>query len=278
MLGVGIHKEVDLKSNLLGAPLGMMPPIFAPKRSRCLEIARACAQVTCPPIAVASGVDARHLANSISTLIPSKIYDPDSVGGFRRADLPMDCADREAMSLLAGSRVDVAVVLETHRRVMELSGRTMRRSAFRRTELMVGVNTSNAHGFVAPLADFRREVDWLLQVARNDIEGVAGVAAGFLWYFLHLHPFHDGNGRASRLILLRLASERWGASSPEFASVLNLLLLVERGKMDFVRVMFRSREGDCTALKDFVIGGLSPSSSAIGRGEVGHGVAKGEWP
>lgn len=259
-----------MTGSLFGVPLAMMPSIFAPKRSRCLEIAHECADLGGVPIGPISGVAAPDLADAISILIPSKIYDPDSLGGFRRTALPVDCADREAKRLCAGSKVDVALVLETHRRVLELSGRTMGKSSFRRAELMVGVNSSNAHGFIAPLADFRREVDWLLRVVRNDIKGVAGVAAGFLWYFLHLHPFHDGNGRASRLILLRLASERWGASSFEFASVLNLLLQVEHRKMEFVHAMFRSRGGDCSALRDFVVDGLSRPSTGMLAPEGGR--------
>ena len=264
--------------SLLGVPLAMMPPIFTPKRSRCLEIAQACADLDRSPMGPASGVGARELADAISILIPSKIYDPDALGGFRRTALPIDCIEREARSLCSRSKVDVALVLETHRRVLELSGRTLRKSSFRTAELMVGVNTSNAHGFIAPLADFRREVDWLLGLVRNDVKGVAGAAAAFLWYFLHLHPFHDGNGRTSRLILLRLASERWGASSFEFASLLNLLLHVEYRKMEFVHAMFRSRDGDVSVLRDFVVDGLGRPLTGNMAPAAWRGGAEELWP
>ncbi|WP_447944883.1 Fic family protein [Stenotrophomonas indicatrix] len=245
-----------MKDGLFGVPMAMVPPIFAPKRPLCRQISVACASHCFGQKLPSVKMEREEVIALLAEIIPCKISDPDASGGFRRVSLPFDVVNNRLYVFLSGvRRIFISDVFEVHKCILELSGRPMQRSTFRRAELLVGVNSINAHGFVAPLGNFRVEMDWLLDEVRSS-EGVVEMLSAFLWYFLHLHPFHDGNGRVSRFVALMLVSSRWGVDSLEFSAALRFLLAAEHSKSDFIHAMYRARGGSFSEFGEFLVSNM----------------------
>ncbi|MBN6101080.1 Fic family protein [Xanthomonas sp. CFBP 8703] len=253
---------------MLGVPQEMMPPVFQVSRAHCERLIEFNSHQE-PRVLPSVVMERERLFEIVRRLVPFKVHDPSSSSGYRRELISMAEVDRLFKSGFFGpKRVDIGVVLETHRALMEMTGRPSARSVFRNIEVMVGVNAFNSHGFVAPKCEIRDELRWLIaRVMAPELMPLPFVAA-FLWFFLHLHPFRDGNGRSSRVILLRLISWRWGLESQVFHAAVSALWYMEQKKTEFVYAMHRARLGYGADLYGVIMDGMA-SSQDQGLDELG---------
>lgn len=244
-----------MRGVMLGVPLGLMPPIFVASRDHCLEIGRACATVA-SETHLSRAYSIEEVVCVLQRLFPIKQFDAAVAGRYRREPLS-EAVVRSLMleGFFGPKRDDIGSILEAHRRLMVMAGGVDCRSSFRTAEALVGVTTISAHGFVAPCRDMKAEVRWLMAMLQSERWGFLEAVSMFLWYFLHVHPFRDGNGRMSRLLLLRLVSTRWGAVS-EYHSVLSLLDFIERHRAHFIYSMHRTRVSDHGEFIDLLRKGL----------------------
>uniref|UniRef100_UPI003F807272 Fic family protein n=1 Tax=Xanthomonas sp. 0924 TaxID=2835534 RepID=UPI003F807272 len=114
-------------------------------------------------------------------------------------------ADLLHVLLIKLDPISIKNVLEVHRAVLNV-----KKTSWRKVSLNVGVNQADSFGFTSPIFDVKNEFSWLISRALS-IKHDSIFIAFFLFYFLHLHPFVDGNGRMSRILIIHFLSERRGA-------------------------------------------------------------------
>lgn len=122
------------------------------------------------------------------------------------------------------------------------------RSRFRRAPVVVGMAINQPMSFMAAQYDVKSDVEWLVS-ACDSIENDLSMFAFFLFFFLHTHPFADGNGRISRVGLLGLSRKR-GAETEKMAVL--VLAYIERYKVEFIKVMYMARISSPGYLISFV--------------------------
>lgn len=238
---------------LYGVPHQLMPPLFQPTRESALEIAGALAVgVPVPPI-FGRGLSEEERISIVGRLFPDKIFDVTSPLGYRLQSINRDEIFAQFVPRLASHRDDVKSVLQANQWIMRRSGVRLPKAVFRSAEVMVGVNSINAHGFVAPRYDVKSEVAWLLNELQTGVHDFLASVALFVWFFLHVHPFADGNGRTFRMLLLRFVGWRWGTKSPCHDAVHRLLDAMQAEKNEFIYAMHRSRLSDAQPLRAFIL-------------------------
>lgn len=144
---------------------------------------------------------------------------------------------------VATQGLKVKNILELHRVLTGIA-----RSSFRSTSLRVGSASEGYTGFIAPVYNIKAEVEWLLDAAIPLHSDVVCIAF-FLFYFLHVHPFLDGNGRVSRVILSSIFLRR-SPRSREMALFFLALIEIEKGSM--VRAMSMARMNSAADFLDYV--------------------------
>ncbi|PPU05424.1 hypothetical protein XacyCFBP2565_21535 [Xanthomonas arboricola pv. corylina] len=112
--------------------------------------------------------------------------------------------------------------------------------------MQVGGGNEGCFGFIAPRYHIKNELEWLFRETRV-IDEPSERIAFFLFYFLHIHPFLDGNGRTSRLALQVLMREIGGGEVSLFFSAMAWLI-----KDIFVAKLFLARSYGPAFLVDFV--------------------------
>ncbi|WP_230434106.1 Fic family protein [Xanthomonas melonis] len=122
------------------------------------------------------------------------------------------------------------------------------RSRFRRAPVVVGMAINQPMSFMAAEYDVKSDIEWLISACDN-IESDLSMFAFFLFFFLHVHPFTDGNGRISRIGLLGLSRKR-GVKAERMAVL--VLAYIERYKVEFIRVMYMARTSYPGCLISFV--------------------------
>lgn len=161
----------------------------------------------------------------------------------------IDCDGRSRFLRLIGEAgpLDAKSILQCH---AALLGRP--KSRFRDKVALVGVRSPDGYGFVAPIYDVKSELTWMFGRLRERAPriGLSALVAGFLYYFLHLHPFLDGNGRSSRLLLSRFVASERGVG--QLAPVLFVLAAFERDKRDFIAHLHAARAFDPSGLERLV--------------------------
>lgn len=246
-------------AELYGVAQGLMPSLFKATRSAALDVATRCSGSNANVVPGQVSLADDEMSAITKRLFPRKVFDPSLPLGYRLE--PMDDA---AVALMRETRLgahcdNVKSTLMAHQWVMEISGRRSARSAFRSVEVMVGVNPNNAHGFVALTTDVKAEMTWLLSEMRLMKHDFLASIALFLWHFLHVHPFADGNGRMSRMMLFRHVAWRWGVDSPQYKAVFSLLDHLQSNRGLLTYALHRSRLGECSDLRDLMLSGLSKS-------------------
>ncbi|PPU25092.1 Fic family protein [Xanthomonas arboricola] len=191
-------------------PLIAMPVIFKPTRSMKGDL----------DLVLFKSMDAvKRFSISEEFLCDSRIF---LFKNILRRHSDLDC-NQDVIARLAAyvSRLDEsspASILEAHRNLMCLENK----SSFRKEPVQVGVRKSSSIGFIAPLYEVKLEIVWLMDMCKKEKDIVALMVI-FNFFFLHVHPFADGNGRMSRLILHKMLMERGFEKLSIFVSLINLV-------------------------------------------------------
>lgn len=207
-----------------------VPPFYRPQREDFLRLLTAdVADVhrTCG----GAGVEA-WLASIIQSGSIDAGFDPAVAGHALAVSGPRRPWLLEAID--AGG-ADLRGVLSAHREAMG----TVEKSRFRDKLSIVGVRSAEGHGFVAPEYDVRAEIAWMLERATARPTPLPSLVAAVLFHFLHVHPFVDGNGRVSRVLLPRVLIAVEGRA--RLALVLFALAHFQVEKAAFVRALFQER-------------------------------------
>lgn len=146
------------------------------------------------------------------------------------------------LALVDAEALSMRGLLSTHRQMLGSSGR----SSFRDKLSIVGVRSAEGYGFIAPEYDVRTEIEWMLARASERPRPLPGLVAAVLFFFLHVHPFVEGNGRMSRLLLARLCLA--GGDRAQFAPVLYALARFQVDKEAFVRNLYLERIARASSL------------------------------
>ncbi len=146
------------------------------------------------------------------------------------------------LALVEAEDPSVRGLLSTHRQVLGAGAR----SSFRNKLSIVGVRSSEGYGFVAPEYDVRAEIEWMLARTSERPRPLPGFIAAVLFFFLHVHPFVEGNGRMSRLLLARLCLAR--RDRAQLAPVLYALARFQVEKEAFVRNLYLERIARASSL------------------------------
>ncbi|MCC4601939.1 Fic family protein [Xanthomonas melonis] len=157
-----------------------------------------------------------------------------------------------------------ASILEAHRNLMCLENK----SNFRKEPVQVGVRKSSSIGFIAPFYEVKLEIVWLMDVCKKEKDIVALMVI-FNFFFLHVHPFADGNGRMSRLILHKMLVERGFEKLSIFVSLINLI-----EKERFVDRLHFARQYGLRHLYDYFLNLLTAARS-MSKAYVRKGDGKG---
>ncbi len=211
-----------------------VPPFYRPQREDFLRLSTA----------DIADVRSRRGGAGIEAWLASIIHSGSIDVGF---DIGVDAAatgsgpvsaDARRHGLLAAIEAggpDLRGVLSAHRDAMGAS----EKSRFRDKMSIVGVRSAEGCGFVAPEYDVRAEVAWMLERATARATPLPALVAAVLFYFLHVHPFVDGNGRVSRVLLPRVLIAVEGRA--RLALVLFALAHFQVEKAAFVRALFQER-------------------------------------
>lgn len=146
-------------------------------------------------------------------------------------------AEKDLLAILQSlirkiGQLSIKEILATHCLIMGAS-----RSRFRKSAVVVGMTTSQPMGFLAAEYEIKSEIEWLIDACVS-IENDSSMFAFFLFFFLHVHPFSDGNGRISRVALLGISDKRGGEAA---SKAMVLLAYIEQHKLDFVKAMYVAR-------------------------------------
>lgn len=155
--------------------------------------------------------------------------------------------------------MDVRSLLSSHR---ELMG-GMAKSRFREKVAIVGVRSREGFGFVAPVYDVRAEIAWMLEQATARAMPLPALVASVLFYFLHVHPFPDGNGRVSRVLLPRLLIAQGGAG--RLGLLLFALAHFQVEKTAFVRALYQERVTGSGAFPRYVVSVMERGKEFVER-------------
>lgn len=139
------------------------------------------------------------------------------------------------LALVDAEDLSVRGLLSTHRQLLGSSAR----SSFRDKLSIVGVRSAEGYGFVAPEYGVRAEIEWMLARASECPQPLPALVAAVLYFFLHVHPFVDGNGRMSRLLLARLCLAN--GDHAQLAPLLYVLARFQIDKETFVRNLYLER-------------------------------------
>lgn len=119
------------------------------------------------------------------------------------------------------SRLTVPLLLQAHRILMRGAvhpdGRPVRAGEFRTRPAVAGYHTFLPHAVVprAVAAMIDRYYERLEEGGRAEAGSIVALATWLMYEFLSIHPFEDGNGRLSRLLLnWALMSESSGGGHP----------------------------------------------------------------
>ena len=141
------------------------------------------------------------IASGILTREVPEAWDADGSGPYSRAQMIQHMLAYKYLVSNVKSPLSVAVVLETHRLLMDGSktkdGEPVLNGKFRTFGVNNGVEDYINHALVLPS----------LQATIDRYNGVSltsdpiGTASRLLFEFLTVHPFQDGNGRMGRLLV-----------------------------------------------------------------------------
>jgi len=230
-----------------------LPCVYIPSRDSCIRLGTLAEQKG------SLGFDnfclgiARR-AEILARLFAKKKAELNQTIGYVRIPLDEDGLYKIS-SLIFKSRsgVDMSLLLEMHRQLMQVCGQGKgERSSFRRREVIVGINSFNNYGFIAPPGDIKSEMAWLLSYIKSECGSVFSLICSFLWFFLHVHPFSDGNGRVARALILCMVGSRWPGNDLILDGTLLLLNEVECKKEDFIYYIHQSRVGDFSSFLFFM--------------------------
>lgn len=205
-----------------------------------------------------------HIEGSQLTLDEaSRLWAGETVAGANRDDVRELLNYRDAFNLVSeylksGEPITEGLVREIHRRlVKDVRGGAAQPGSYRTTQNYI-VNTRTREITYTPpppeqVAPLMRElVEWL----RDDTGVHPVLGAGIAQFQLvHIHPFVDGNGRASRL-LSTLCLYRAGY---DFKRLFTLSEFYDRDRRPFYAALqgVRERDMDLTGWLEYFVGGLA---------------------
>lgn len=163
------------------------------------------------------------------------------------------------LALVGAEDLSVRGLLSTHRQLLGMGVR----SNFRDKLSIVGVRSTEGYGFIASEYDVRAEIEWMLARASERPRPLPALMAAVLYFFLHVHPFVEGNGRMSRLLLARLCVA--GGDRAQLAPVLYALARFQVEKEAFVRNLYLERIARASSLVRHVEAALAGWSDFHGR-------------
>ncbi|XQA61399.1 Fic family protein [Xanthomonas sacchari] len=231
-----------------------LPAVYVPDRSICLDI-NVKLGLKGNSFVFSREIDNEARARIFAGVIKKRISLFDAIGTYRRIGID-EIASLSLISEFIKPRVHLNFkdLLETHRKVMAACGsRDCRKVGLRRQEVLVGVNSASFSGFVAPpRSNLKPDMEWLIHHILHDVNNFLGFACVFFWFFLHSHPFVDGNGRTSRAFFLRAVRSKWPDSIVFFDGALLFLEGLESKKDEFIHFMSFSRSGGLESFLNFM--------------------------
>ncbi|XP_022184729.2 protein adenylyltransferase Fic [Nilaparvata lugens] len=167
-----------------------------------------------------------------------------AVGGKSIAEhneiLGLDAALKYINSTLINRLGDISVddILEIHKRVLGFVD-PMESGVFRRTQVFVGGHVPPRPQRISPLmAEF---ADWLNSAAALRLHPVRYAALAH-YKLVHIHPFNDGNGRTSRLLMNMILMQ---AGFPP-------VIIMKQDRQRYYRVLELANGGDVRPFMRFI--------------------------
>lgn len=204
----------------------------------------------------------------------AEIFELDAAGDRPSADLEEVLAYVEAMewAVTAGQRLPLSnrMLLEAHRRLLHgVRGAERRPGEFRRTQNWIGRpgSTLATASFVPPPPDALADAlaDW--ERFANETPDMPLLVQDALLHvqFETIHPFHDGNGRLGRLLLVLFLIMRGRLTAP----LLYLSAAIERERDRYYRALADTRtEGDAAPWIELFLDAVrSQSLDAVSRAQ-----------
>ncbi len=209
-----------------------------------------------------------QLAESTALLAGKRVPEADPVD-VRELLNYRDAFEFVSTWLGGGGPITEGLVREIHRRLVEgVRGGSAAPGEYRRIQNYV-MNTGTEEVVYTPPATYdvpilmRELIDWLNQECDVHPVLVSGIAQ---FQLVHIHPFLDGNGRASRL-LSTLCLYKAGY---DFKRLFTISEYYDRDRAAFYRAIQRVRECnmDLTGWLEFFTGGLATQLDEVkARGE-----------
>ncbi|WP_115528390.1 MULTISPECIES: Fic family protein [Xanthomonas] len=200
-----------------------LPEIFRPSRAaiKAFEVSEGSI------FTVPSSDDVDRALNFVAASVVSRI--PESLRMSRAANSSADLLEKLVREI---GKLSTKEILSTHCLIIGTA-----RARFRKSSVVVGMAINQPMSFMAAEYDVKPDIEWLMH-ACDSMENDFSMFAFFLFFFLHVHPFCDGNGRMSRVSLLSLSRRR--GMETEKRAVL-VLAYIERYKVEFIKAMYMAR-------------------------------------
>ncbi|XP_014259522.1 adenosine monophosphate-protein transferase FICD homolog isoform X2 [Cimex lectularius] len=135
-------------------------------------------------------------------------------------------------------RLTIEDILELHKRVLGFADPT-EGGAFRRTQVFVGDHVPPAPSSIPPLMSEFKE--WLNSWKSMTLHPVRYAALAH-YKLVHIHPFHDGNGRTSRLLMNMILMN---AGYPP-------VIILKQDRLRYYQVLEAANEGDVRPFMRFI--------------------------
>lgn len=167
-----------------------------------------------------------------------------AVGGKSIAEhneiLGLDAALKYINSTLINRLGDISVddILEIHKRVLGFVD-PLESGVFRRTQVYVGGHVPPRPQHIFPLMN--EFADWLNSEAAQRLHPVRYAALAH-YKLVHIHPFNDGNGRTSRLLMNMILMQ---AGFPP-------VIIMKQDRQRYYRVLELANDGDVRPFMRFI--------------------------